>query len=138
MVVVCGREWRGRMTHRIRRVAVLGAGTMGAAIAAHCANSGLEVDLLDMTPEELTEEEEREVRNRIVREGFERMRNSRPPALMTEGVTERMRLGNFEDDFDRVSEADWVLEAIVERLEPKRELMRRDEGIAQGGRIVSS
>ena len=106
------------MTHRIRRVAVLGAGTMGAAIAAHCANAGLEVDLLDIAPDDGDN-------NDIVEAGFERMREARPAALMSERAAERIALGNFEDDFDRVAGADWVLEAIVEKLEPKRELMRR-------------
>jgi 3-hydroxyacyl-CoA dehydrogenase len=119
------------MTHRIRRVAVLGAGTMGAAIAAHCANAGLEVDLLDIAPDE-------EDKNRIVNEGFERMKNARPAALMSAAVAERITLGNFDDDFDRVAQADWVLEAIVERLEPKRELMERVEGSAGDGAIISS
>src|ERR671916_3068096 len=119
------------MTHRIRRVAVLGAGTMGAAIAAHCANAGLEVDLLDIAPDEPD-------KNRLVKEGFERMKNARPAALMSAAVAERITLGNFEDDFDRVAGADWVLEAIVERLEPKRELMERVEGSAREGAIISS
>src|ERR671916_2048886 len=119
------------MTHRIRRVAVLGAGTMGATIAAHCANAGLEVDLLDIAPDE-------EDKNRIVKEGFERMKSARPAALMSAAVAERITLGNFEDDFDRVAGADWVLEAIVERLEPKRELMERVEGSAREGAIISS
>jgi 3-hydroxyacyl-CoA dehydrogenase len=119
------------MTHRIRRVAVLGAGTMGASIAAHCANAGLEVDLLDIAPDEPD-------RNGIVEAGFERMKNARPAALMSEAVAERIRLGNFEDDFERVGEADWVLEAIVEKLEPKRELMERVEGVAREGAIISS
>ena len=134
------------MTHQIRRVAVLGAGTMGAAIAAHAANAGLEVDLLDIAPDELTEEEEEkgltlaspEVRNRIVREGFEKMKNSSPPALMSERVPERIHLGNFEDDLERVAEADWVLEAIVEKLEPKQELMARVEELANYDAIISS
>ena len=121
------------MTHRIRRVAVLGAGTMGAAIAAHCANAGLQVDLLDIAPDDPDTDN-----NDIVRAGFDRMKNARPAALMSQRATQRMRLGNFEDDFDRVAEADWVLEAILERLEPKRELMRRVEGIAKEGTIVSS
>ncbi len=119
------------MTHRIRRVAVLGAGTMGASIAAHCANAGLEVDLLDIAPDEPD-------KNGIVEAGFERMKNARPAALMSEAVAERIRLGNFEDDFERVGEADWVLEAIVEKLEPKRELMERVEGVAREGAIISS
>jgi 3-hydroxyacyl-CoA dehydrogenase len=120
------------MTHRIRRVAVLGAGTMGASIAAHCANAGLEVDLLDIVaPEE-------QDKNTVVRSGFERMKRARPAALMSEAVAERISLGNFEDDFERVGEADWILEAIVEKLELKRELMERVESVARDGAIVSS
>ena len=121
------------MTHRISRVAVLGAGTMGAAIAAHCANAGLQVDLLDIAPDGPDTDN-----NDIVRAGFDRMKNARPAALMSKRVAARMRLGNFEDDFDRVAEADWVLEAILERFEPKRELMQRVEGVANEGTIVSS
>src|ERR687885_1211037 len=120
------------MTQRIRRVAVLGAGTMGAAIAAHCANAGLEVDLLDIVAPEEPD------KNGIVRSGFERMKRARPAALMSEAVAGRISLGNFEDDFERVGEADWVLEAIVEKLEPKRELMQRVESVARDGAIISS
>ncbi len=107
------------MTHRINRVAVLGAGTMGAAIAAHCANAGLEVDLLDIAPKEGDD------KDAVVKAGFDRMKKARPPALMSETVAERMRLGNFDDDLDRVAEADWILEAIIEKLEPKQQLMAR-------------
>src|SRR5919199_997499 len=121
------------MTQRIRRVAVLGAGTMGAAIAAHCANAGLEVDLLDIAPDEPDAG-----RNDIVKAGFERMKNTRPAALMSERVTERISLGNFADDFDRVAGADWILEAIIEKLEPKRGLMERVEDVAKEEAIISS
>jgi 3-hydroxyacyl-CoA dehydrogenase len=133
--------------HRIQRVAVLGAGTMGGAIAAHCANAGLDVDLLDMAPDELTEEEEEkgldlespEVRNRIVNQAFEQVKNARPPALMSDRVAERIRLGNLEDDLkDRVERADWILEAIVEKLEPKQELMARVEEHAKDDAIIST
>lgn len=134
------------MTHRIKRVAVLGAGTMGAAIAAHAANAGLEVELLDITPGEFAEEEEKkgltlespEFRNRIVREGFEQMKNARPPALMSERVLERMRIGNFEDNLGRIEDADWILEAIIEKLKPKQELMARVEELAKHNAIISS
>ncbi|HEX4991594.1 MAG TPA: 3-hydroxyacyl-CoA dehydrogenase NAD-binding domain-containing protein, partial [Rubrobacteraceae bacterium] len=120
------------MTHRIRRVAVLGAGTMGAAIAAHCANAGLEVDLLDVAPDDGDDE------NAVVRAGFDRMKKARPAALMSERAADRISLGNLDDDLERVAEADWVLEAILERLEPKRELMQRVEGIAKENAIISS
>lgn len=119
------------MAHQIRKVAVLGAGTMGAAIAAHCANAGLEVDLLDIAPDEGD-------KNAIVKGGFDRMRKARPAALMSKSVADRMRIGNFEEDFDRVADADWVIEAIIEKLEPKRQLMERVEATAKDGAIISS
>jgi 3-hydroxyacyl-CoA dehydrogenase len=134
------------VTNDIRRVAVLGAGTMGAAIAAHAANAGLAIDLLDMVPERLDPDEERRglglddpaVRDRVVRAGFERMLAARPAALASPRLADRIRLGNFEDHFDRVSTADWVVEAIVERLEPKQELFARVEKAAAADAIVSS
>ncbi len=120
------------MTHRIRKVVVLGAGTMGAAIAAHCANAGLEVDLLDIAAEDGDD------KNGVVEAGFGRMVKARPPALMTKGLASRIRTGNFDDDLGRVADADWVLEAILEKLEPKRELMRRVEELAKEDAIISS
>jgi 3-hydroxyacyl-CoA dehydrogenase len=119
------------MSHGIRKVAVLGAGTMGAAIAAHCANAGLEVDLLDIAPDD-------DDTNAVVEAGFERMKNARPAALMAGEVGDRIRTGNFQDDFGRVAEADWILEAIIEKLEPKRELMQRVEETAQEDAIIST
>ena len=119
------------MSHRIRKVAVLGAGTMGAAIAAHCANAGLEVDLLDIAPDD-------DDKNAVVEAGFERMKNARPAALMGEKVADRIRIGNFEEHFGRVGEADWIVEAIIEKLEPKRELMQRVEDTAKRDAIIST
>src|ERR671916_439576 len=120
------------MTHSIRRVAVLGAGTMGAAIAAHCANAGLQVDLLDIAPKD------GEDKTPVVDAGYDRMVKARPPALMAKEVARRIRTGNFDDDLERVAEADWVLEAILERLEPKRELAERVEALAKEDAIISS
>jgi 3-hydroxyacyl-CoA dehydrogenase len=119
------------MSHRISKVAVLGAGTMGAAIAAHCANAGLEVDLLDIASDEGD-------KNAVVEAGFERMQNARPAALMGEYVADRIRIGNIEDHFGRVGEADWIVEAIIEKLEPKRELMQRVEDTARIDAIIST
>src|ERR687895_330230 len=120
------------MSHRIRKVAVLGAGTMGAAIAAHCANAGLEVDLLDIAPDDDDD------KNAVVEAGFDRMKNTRPAALMAENVADRIRIGNFEEHFGRVGEADWIVEAIIEKLEPKRELMQRVEDTAKEDAIIST
>jgi 3-hydroxyacyl-CoA dehydrogenase len=119
------------MSHKIRKVAVLGAGTMGAAIAAHCANAGLEVDLLDIAPDD-------DDKNAVVEAGFERMQNARPAALMNDNVADRMRIGNFKEHFGRVGEADWIVEAIIEKLEPKRELMQRVEETAKEDAIIST
>jgi 3-hydroxyacyl-CoA dehydrogenase len=116
----------------MKRVAVLGAGTMGAAIAAHCANAGLEVDLLDIAPKEGDD------KDAVIKAGFDRMQKARPPALMSKTVAERMRLGNFDDNLDRVAEADWILEAIIEKLEPKQQLMARVEELAKEDAVISS
>jgi 3-hydroxyacyl-CoA dehydrogenase len=107
---------------------------MGAAIAAHAANAGLTVDLLDIVPPGATGKD----RNQVVQAGFERMLQARPPALMDASLAEHIRLGNFEDDFACLAEADWILEAIIERLEPKQELMARIEQIAKAEAIIAS
>ena len=119
------------MSYRIRKVAVLGAGTMGAAIAAHCANAGLEVDLLDIAPDD-------DDKNAVVEAGLDRMQNARPAALMGDNVVGRIRVGNFEEHFGRVGEADWIVEAIIEKLEPKKELMQRVEETAKEDAIIST
>jgi 3-hydroxyacyl-CoA dehydrogenase len=113
------------LTNDIRRVAVLGAGTMGAAIAAHAANAGLAVDLLDLDRE-------------AVQGGFERMLAARPAALASPRLADRIRLGTFEQDFERLADADWVVEAVVERLEPKQELLARVEKTVGPAAVVSS
>lgn len=134
------------MTQTITRVAVVGAGTMGAAIAGLVASAGLPVTLLDMPPHELTDEErarglsldDRRVRNRIVQSGFERMRKARPANLMRESDASLITLGNTADDLHLLSEADWIIEAIVERLDHKQGLMGFIEEVRKPGSIISS
>ncbi len=134
------------MEYSINRVAVIGAGTMGAAIAAHLANAGIPAYLLDIVPRELTAKEKEKgltldhpaVRNRIVNEGWRRCVKARPANLFAQDIAERVTLGNLEDNFGWVGEADWIVEAIVERLDIKQQLMARIEEARKPGSIVST
>ncbi|HEX8559743.1 MAG TPA: 3-hydroxyacyl-CoA dehydrogenase NAD-binding domain-containing protein [Pyrinomonadaceae bacterium] len=134
------------MSHTIKRVVVIGSGTMGGGIAAHAANAGLGVHLLDLAPSELTPDEEKRglkldspaVRNRLAAAALERLKKSKPPAFFTPEAAELVTAGNLEDDFGRVAEADWIVEAVVESLGPKRELLARVERARRPGSIVST
>jgi 3-hydroxyacyl-CoA dehydrogenase len=135
------------MPHGIETVTVIGAGTMGAAIAGHLANAGLRVHLLDIVPTTLTMDEQTAgltlqdsaVRNRIVQAGFTRMVKARPSNLFAAEVAQRIQLGNLEDDLAAAVQAsDWIIEAIVEQLEPKQALMARLEELAPAHAIIST
>ncbi len=134
------------MKYQIHRAVVIGSGTMGAALAAHLANAGVPVKLLDILPEKLTPDEENQgltlnderVRNRIAREGYERAMKSRPASFFSPEQADLVSIGNLEDDLDAVSEADWVIEAIVENLEIKRALMERIDDLRKPHTIIST
>ncbi len=134
------------MAHPIHRVAVIGSGTMGGALAAHFANAGIPVYLLDIAPSKLTPEEEKKglslnsplVRNRIVNAGLEAVKKARPAALFTPQTVDRITVGNLEDHFAFVREADWIVEAIVENLAIKRDLMARIDAVRKPDSIVTT
>ena len=134
------------MSYQIRRAAVIGSGTMGGAIAAHLANVGIPVDLLDIVPRELTPEEQANgltlddlvVRNRIVQKGWDAILKSRPAALYSKEKAALVRLGNLDDHFDWLAEADWIAEAIVENLKIKQGLMERLEAIRKPTAIIAT
>lgn len=131
---------------RIDKAVVIGAGTMGAAIAAHCANAGIPTTLLDIVPNELDPKEENKglslkdpaVRNRIVNEGWQRCIKARPANLFSADVADLVTLGNLEDDFEVVADADWVLEAIIEQLDIKKKLMERIDEIRKPDSIITT
>ncbi len=131
---------------KINKVAVLGAGTMGAQIAAHFANAGLEVLLLDLAPDTLTEEERgkgltlesRSVRNRMSDHGLEMASRIKPAALYSRSTLSLITTGNFEDDLIKVGDADWVIEAVVEKLAIKQELFEKVDRLRKPGAIISS
>ncbi len=134
------------MNQPIERVAVLGAGTMGAAIAAHVANAGLPVLLLDMVPRELTPAEEKKgltldspaVRNRIVRDGLGRIAKIKPASFMSRTAQRLVSVGNLDDDLERLADVDWIVEAVVERLDVKRELLARVDAVRSPGTVVTT
>ena len=130
----------------IRSAAVIGSGVMGAAIAAHLANSGVPVRLLDLVPERLTPEEEKQgkkltdpdVRNRLALNAIRRLRQTSPAPLYEGGMASLITPGNLEDDLHRLREADWIIEAIVERMDAKKQLFARLEPVWTPGTIVST
>ena len=119
---------------QIHKVAVLGAGTMGARIAAHLANAGVPSFLLDMVPGTATGA----ARNQVAASGLEAARKSKPAAFFEPSRAELVTLGNFEDDLERVREVDWIIEAVVEKLEIKRELLKKVEAFRKPGTIITT
>ncbi len=128
------------MTYRIEKVAIIGAGTMGGGIAAHLANIGIPVVLLDIPTPNLSEEEQDDpqARNRLVKTLYDRMVKAKPANLARADRADLITIGNTEDDFDKIAEADWIIEVIIEQLEPKQQLMERIEAVRKPEAIVSS
>ncbi len=123
----------------IQTVAVIGAGVMGAGIAAQAANGGARVILLDIPAVDTAPGAPSEARNAIAAGALERMRNAGSRgALMDASVAERIQVGNIDDDLDMLARADWIIEVVVERLDIKQNLYRRIEQVRAPGAVVSS
>ncbi|GAB4403316.1 MAG: 3-hydroxyacyl-CoA dehydrogenase/enoyl-CoA hydratase family protein [Bacteroidia bacterium] len=130
----------------IRKVAVLGSGVMGSRIACHFANIGVEVLLLDIVPRELNAKEQAQgltmehpqVRNRIVNEALQAAIKGKPAPLYEAGLAQHITTGNFDDDLHRIADCDWILEAIVERLDIKQQLFARVDEHRRAGSIVTT
>lgn len=118
-----------------RTAAVLGAGVMGSQIAAHLANAGLTVHLLDVTPESIGRDGKP---NDLVEGAWKSAQKLNPDPFMGEAPKRRVTLGNFDDDFERIAEADWIIEVVVERLDVKRDVMARIEEHAREDAIIST
>jgi 3-hydroxyacyl-CoA dehydrogenase len=109
----------------INSVTVLGAGTMGAQIALHCANAGVPALLLDMTPD-------------LAKQGLEKARKLKPDPQFTPDAYKLVSTGGFDTDLDRIAKTDWIMEAVVERLDIKQQLLARVDEKRRQGSIVSS
>jgi len=125
---------------RIRQVAVIGSGIMGGGIAALFAGAGMKILLLDIVPPDLKDSEKNDpvARNRIVKNGLQAALSSGPPLFMTPKDADRIRIGNLEDDFSKLSDCDWIIEVVVENLKVKRELFQRIEKVKNPDAVVST
>jgi 3-hydroxyacyl-CoA dehydrogenase len=127
------------MRKPIRHAVVIGAGVMGSGIAAHLANAGIDVLLMDVVPPESGKpERNRAARNRFAAAGLERAAKARPAAFFSRDRARLVSIGNVDDDLDRVRDADLVVEAITERLEPKRALFEKLEHAVRSDCVVAS
>jgi 3-hydroxyacyl-CoA dehydrogenase len=119
---------------RISKVAILGAGTMGARIAAHFANAGVPSYLLDIVPPNA----DGAARNKVAAAGLDAAKKSKPAAFMDPSLARLVTVGNFEDDLKKLADVDWVIEAVVENLEIKRTLLRKVEAVRKPGTIITT
>ncbi len=134
------------MEKKIKKAAVLGAGVMGATIAAHLANVGIPVLMLDIVPNQLTPEEEKKkltlkdpaVRNRFAINGKQNLLKMRPAPLAVPEFARLIEVGNFEDHLSRLAEIDWIIEVVVENLKIKQELLKKVAAVRRPGTVIST
>lgn len=134
------------MSREIRRAAVLGAGVMGSGIAAHLANAGIPVLLLDIVPPKFTEddakaglkENDSRFRSKFALAGLKGLKKSKPAQLYSSKFLSLIEAGNFEDDWHKLADCDWIVEVVVERLDIKQQVFGRVEEVRKTGSIVSS
>src|SRR5256714_2614368 len=125
---------KGVRVKHINKVAILGAGTMGARIAAHFANAGVPSYLLDIVPPDA----DAPARSKVAAAGLEAAKKSKPAAFFEPSLARLVTVGNFEDDLGKLSEVNWIIEAVVENLEIKRALLKRVEAARKPGTIITT
>ena len=134
------------MAYQIKKAAVLGSGVMGSGIAAHLANIGIPVLLLDIVPKELTDGEKAkgltledgQVRNKIAASALQKLVKQKPAPLTSKSNISLIEAGNFEDDLEKLAEVDWIIEVIVENLEVKKGLYEKIDAVRKPGTIITS
>ncbi|MBK7494646.1 MAG: hypothetical protein IPI28_04270 [Candidatus Omnitrophica bacterium] len=134
------------MSFHLKRVGIIGSGVMGSGIAAQLANAGVASLILDIAPASLTKEEEalglslsdRKVKNRITEANLQQLMRAKPAQLFEPDLIRWIEAGNIDDDFERLSEVDWIIEAVPERLDLKRATFERLEKILKPSQIISS
>ena len=128
------------MKYRLKKVAVLGSGVMGSGIACHLANIGLEVLMLDIIPRDLKGYKLKDptLRNSIVNSALQNSIRSKPAPLYHKSFASRISTGNFEDDFEKISDADWIIEVVVERLDIKQQIFEKVDNNRKNNSLVTS
>jgi 3-hydroxyacyl-CoA dehydrogenase len=134
------------MNRKIERAAVLGAGVMGATIAAQLANVGIETILLDIVPPELTDADRKKglkaeaeaFRNKLAAKGVETALKAKPASFYLPENARLITTGNLEDHLERLKDVDWIIEVVVERLDIKQMLFERVEAVLEPGIIITS
>lgn len=130
----------------INKIAIIGSGIMGSGIACHFANIGVEVLLLDIVPNELSEEEKKKdlsldnkiVRNRIVNDALKKALKSKPNPLYSKNFIKRIVTGNLQDDIHKIKEVDWIMEVVVERLDIKNNVFKLIEKYRTPGTLITT
>ncbi len=135
-----GASTSKKANRSIKKVAVLGSGVMGTAIACHFANIGLDVVMLDIVPFDLTDEEKKnkKARNRIVDGSLKAALKAKPAPLYDKKFISRIATGNFDDNFDMISDCDWIIEVVIERLDIKMQVFEKVEKFRKQGSLVTS
>lgn len=125
---------------KIKKVAVLGSGLMGAGLACHFANVGLEVLMLDILPPDLPESKAKDptARNAVAQRGLDNAVKSKPASLYRPDFAKRISIGNLTDDLPKIASCDWILEAVIERLDIKQQLFEQVEKYRKPGALISS
>jgi len=128
------------MSKKIRKVAILGSGVMGSGLACHMANIGLEVLMLDIVPFDLEEDQKnnKAAKNKIVDGALKAAVKSKPAPLYSKSLLSNITTGNFDDDFDKISDCDWILEVVIERLDIKKQVFEKVDKLRKKGSFVTS
>lgn len=128
------------MKRPIKKIAVLGSGVMGSRIACHFANIGVEVLLLDIVPRDLPEDqkENASARNKIVNDALQFALKSKPSPIYDQSFARLIGTGNFEDDMSKISDVDWIIEVVVERLDIKQKVFEQVEKYRKPGTLITS
>ena len=128
------------MNYRLKKVAVLGSGVMGSGIACHLANVGMEVLMLDIVTPNLSDSDSKDstLRNKLVNTALQKTIKSKPAPLYHSSFASRIQTGNFEDDFEKITESDWIIEVVVENLKIKKQIFEKVDQFRKKGSLVSS